>query len=164
LSPELVDQLEHGIRTAWLPLTQDAEFVRGVVEAMGHDAARAMWRKYAVRFKDEPMIKPLYEASIRLFGFDLIGFCRAVSRFYSAEYRGMGTLEAIPQDDGSVVVMLTEAPAIMFEGGYYQTLFTGMFEGMYDVAKLPEPMLTVTSDVERQYMQVILDRETGRRG
>lgn len=163
LPPEIVQEIENAVRTAWLPMERDIQFVRAVVKALGRDEAKQMWRQYAVRFKDEPLVKPLYEASVRIFGFDLIGFCRAVCRFYNNEYRAMGVMEAIGQDDKSVVVMLTEMPPEMFEDNLYLLLLTGMFEGMYDVAKLEVPALSHTYDREKGYIQLILDRPVPRR-
>lgn len=154
----LIDEIESAPRAGWLSLEKDRACVLAIIEALGsREASIALWRKFAVVWKDEPLIRPIYEACVRVFGLDVLAFSRIISRFYGTEYRGMGVMEAIRQDDDSMVVIINEMPRPMFEGDAYQIVFLGMFEGMCDVALSPAPKVTAISNVDQGLMQIVLE-------
>lgn len=159
IAPEgLIEEIESAPRAGWLSLEKDRRFVLAIIEAIGsEEAAIAMWRKFAVIWKEEPLIRPIFDACVRVFGLDVMAFSRIVSRFYATEYRGMGVMEAIRQDDDSMVVMINDMPPAMFEGKAYQVVFLGMFEGMCDVALSPAPRVSAVPDAEQGFMQIILE-------
>ncbi len=163
-APEgLIDDIVDSPRAGWLPLERDRDFVLAIIAALGsREAAIGLWRKFAVVWKDEPLIRPIYEACVRVFGLDVMAFSRIVSRFYGTEYRGMGVMEAIQQDDDSMVVIINEMPRAMFEDDAYVIVFLGMFEGMCDVALSPAPKVTAIPDAEQGIIQIVLEgvRET----
>ena len=157
LPPDIADVLDNGVRTAWIPLDRDRLFVHAVIDTLGREGAKQMWRRYAARYADESFIKPIFEATVRIFGLDVRAFCKSVVKIYRSEFRGMGDMDLIDQDDDSLVLMVTDVPAQMFERDAYIVMFEGMFTGMYDVAGIPDPRLSIRWDEDQGFVQIILE-------
>lgn len=143
LSPELRKTLETAPRTAWITIEEDSAFLDGVLAVLGRREAKQMWRAYAARFVETPLVRSLFEGTRRLLGLDVGGMARQVPRIWGQSFRGVGDMEAIPQDDASLVIMLTELHPLMLRNPAYLILFEGMFAGLFDLMK-SSPNIEVT--------------------
>lgn len=132
LEPHLLDLLESGDRLAWLPLEDDRDMVLAIIAELGVDEAVELWRRFTTHWTETPLVKPIVDAAVRVFGVDFGTLARLLARFYSVEYRGMGMMQIQVHDDGASMTV-RDMPAAMFEGDAYLTVFRGMATGFSDL-------------------------------
>jgi hypothetical protein len=137
LDPAVLDRIEHGPRLAWLPLTDDVQFLGAIHRQLGRDGCVQLWREYLRTLVETPLLKGLFEAAVRTFGLNVATGVKAVPKVMGSSFRDCGELEAIRQDDGSMVLMHTDAPELFFAQPVYLALFEGLYAGLYDLIGRP---------------------------
>ncbi len=127
------EELLHGSKVAYWPMAHDAAYVDALIEFFGEAKARAMWRAYSARLVQSPMLRALFEGSVRLLGLNVGTLARNVPRGWSMTYRNAGICSCAVLDH-EVMLDFSELHQEMTKRplGYY-LLLEETFKGLYDV-------------------------------
>jgi len=138
---EVREHLEQSAGTMFWPLELDASYVDTLIAVLGEPAARELWRTYARRFLQTPLLRSLAESSLRLLGATPGTLARQFPRGWSVAYRNCGTCKVERSPRQAIIRFEQLAPQMLNRPGYV-LLLEEMVKGMHDVIAA-EPDLIV---------------------
>jgi hypothetical protein len=143
LSPALLERIEEGVRTDWIPIDIDGPYVDAVLAYMGTDALKTASRHFVSQsLVRSPAIRSLFEGVLAVFGVNVGGFLRVLPAGFRQSYRDAFTLTVERAERDALVVFADIAPEVLrFEA--YPVIWEGLFLGLYDLARTP-PKLEFT--------------------
>jgi hypothetical protein len=135
LPVEVLDRMKRGLRTEWIPVELDGQYVDAVHAFMGPDPMKAAYRRFiAESLTDSPMIRALFDGVVRVFGVGVGSFLRALPNGLRQSYQDAFTLEMERGDHEALVVFDDIAPEVLRFSGY-PVVWEAVFLGMYDLAR-----------------------------
>ncbi len=90
MDPAVLDQIENAVKTAWIPIEDDAKFVDAILDIYGVADSMELWRTYTRRFTETGLMKAFIDGTVRIFGLSLASLARVVPRAWQQSYRGCG--------------------------------------------------------------------------
>jgi len=127
-------------RADWLPMTFDFKLTAVVHDLGGKDAVVALNRASFLAATDGPLLRPIVQGALRVFGVSPRAFVKMVGNAWEAGTRNAGAMSASFEDDHSAIVVLNGLHAELrwYEG------FIGLLEGVYEITA-HEGTATVTA-------------------
>lgn len=140
---EVMRRIEEGLRTDWIPIALDGQYVDAVLAFMGPDVMRAASRKFLVEsLTKSPTMRSLFEGVVNVFGVSVGGLLRIFPAAFQQSYRDAFTLKLERGDREALAAFSDVAPEVL-EFGAYVVIWEGLFLGIYDLARTP-PQLELT--------------------
>lgn len=136
----ILDCIERGVRTDWIPVELDGQYVDLVLGALGPAGMRTCSREFLVQsLVRSPMMYGLFNGVRRVFGLTVGALTRVLPRGLQQSYQDAFTVEIERSSDHALVVFDDIAPELL-RFGAYPLLWEGIFLGLYDLART-EPRL-----------------------
>jgi hypothetical protein len=133
----ILDRIEQGVRTDWIPVELDGQYVDMVLGILGPAGMRTCSREFVVQsLVRSPMMHGLFDGVRRVFGLSVGSLVRVLPRGLQQSYQDAFTVEVERSDQQAVVVFEDIAPEVL-RFGAYPLLWEGIFLGLYDLARAP---------------------------
>jgi hypothetical protein len=131
----ILERIERGVRTDWIPVELDGQYVDAVLGFLGPVAMRTCSREFVVQsLVRSPMMHGLFDGVRRLFGLNVGALLRVLPRGLQQSYQDAFSVEVERGDDQALVVFDDIAPEVL-RFGAYPLLWEGIFLGIYDLAR-----------------------------
>lgn len=136
LSPASVQQIEQTPRSLWVPLELDIELAEVVCARLGEEATRQWSRDAMVKSFEGPLLNPITQATIQIFGLKPSSLLRFAPRMWPAICRGCGELGVgAASGASSLELQLTRAPALLLASRPYVISLAGACDGALGLCK-----------------------------
>ena len=112
LRPETLLAIESATRLDWMPFAVDLEVVEAVHAEVGDDGVREWSRRALLRTARAPLLKPLVDGAVRLFGLEPGGVLRFAPKVWGTIFRHCGDLEVVGGDREARVSLVRLPPAV----------------------------------------------------
>lgn len=132
--PELVRTIEDAARVAWLPVEVDVALTLAVHKVTGDAGVRGWSRKTLLKTSQQPLLRTVVEAGVRIFGMTPRGLYRWVPHGWGTIYRDGGELTFEARVGESAVLVHHDIPAPMRSLPYLVGM-AGAFEAVLDLAQ-----------------------------
>jgi hypothetical protein len=134
LPAEVLDRIEKDVRTGWIPVELDAQYVDAVLRYLGPEETKALFRAFLVQsLVRSPMMSGLFHGVRRVFGVSVGAFLRVVPGGFAQSYQEAFTLQLERGDREAVLVFDDIAPEVLRAA--YPVIWEGIFLGVYDLAR-----------------------------
>jgi hypothetical protein len=108
-----LDAIDHASRVDWLPIELDIELNECVDRVLGRKALER-WSRDTIRASmSGPLLGPLVNGAIRLFGLDPYSILKLAPRAYGSLFRDCGTLTWLNENASKAELRLTNAPLVI---------------------------------------------------
>lgn len=134
--------IQSATRVDWLPIRADLELVEAIDAGSGRDGTRRWGRAALRRSMDRPLLKPLLDAAVRLFGLSPAGVFRMAPQGWKATFRGCGDVVVASSEPGRVRLELRGAPSALRHEAFLASI-AGSFEAIFDLTKAPDGRVAV---------------------
>jgi len=125
-------QIEQAAPFDWLPIAIDLELCRAVHAAAGDEGSRA-WGRATVRLGIEhSMLKPVFEASVRLFGLTPMALLRLAPLVWRSTFREAGRFQVTMVPGQAASLRLIDLPEVMRVRPFLLTV-AGCCEAVFDM-------------------------------
>jgi hypothetical protein len=150
LPPVVIAGMRSNVRTDWIPVEQDGQYVDAVLAFLGPDGTKAASRKFLVEsLVKSPMMRGMFDGAVRIFGVSVGGFLRLLPHALAQSYRDSFTISLERGDKQGLLVFDDIAPELL-RFSAYPVIWEGIFLGLYDLAHA-KPQLDFALDrVERR--------------
>jgi hypothetical protein len=129
--------MQTALRTDWIPVELDGQFVEAVVAFLGPDGTKTACRRFLVEsLVKSPMMREMFDGAVRLFGVTASGFLKVLPHAFGLSYRDAFTISFDRGDDGGLLVFDDIAPELL-RFPAYPVHWEGIFLGVYDLARSP---------------------------
>jgi len=136
----ILDRIERGVRTDWIPVELDGQYVDAVLGFLGPGAMRTCSREFVVQsLVRSPMMHGLFDGVRRLFGLSVGSLLRVLPSGLQQSYQDAFTVTVERGEKQALVVFDDIAPEVL-RFGAYPLLWEGILLGLYDLARV-EPRL-----------------------
>jgi hypothetical protein len=140
LAPEILDRIEAGVRTDWIPVELDGQYVDLVLKFMGHDAMKAASREFmAQSLVRSPMMRSLFEGVLRVFGVNVGSLLKILPSGFRQSYQDSFEV-SIERGEREGLVIFDDIAVEVLRFAAYPVVWEGLFLGLYDLARA-EPQL-----------------------
>jgi len=129
--------IEKTLRIAWLPLELHLRLNEAARRLAGLDAYREAWCRAMVRTFEQPILKPIVEAGVRLFGFTPMTLARLTPRVWGFLFRDAGGArwDAGPTDQEARIAV-DGFPAAPREAETFFAGLVGVFQAFFVLTKV----------------------------
>lgn len=128
LRPETLKAITEAKTAAWLPLELDVELNEAVLEAVGEEATRAWARQAMLKSFEGPLLRPLVDACVKLFGMSPLSWIKWIPQLWRAMVRDGGQLEVVEDSANSATLAYQDVPPFASSPGFLVSM-CGAFEG-----------------------------------
>jgi hypothetical protein len=153
LPEETLALVRESLSLTWIPAETHHQIADAVYSALGERDYRALWRKVFLDMVQTPLLKPFFEATIRLFGATPAGLARWTAKGYTLATRGLGTLQLAADDPVARRVEIEHIgypPALAVSGAHVAGT-AGSFEGYLDVTRKTGSVTVLENTPARGY-------------
>lgn len=98
LRPETEAAIASATRLDWLPFAANLELIEAVHAEGGEPAVREWARRALLRTARAPLLKPIVDGAVRLFGLEPGGVLRFAPRVWEIVFRHCGEMEVAPRE------------------------------------------------------------------
>lgn len=112
LRPETLRAIESATRLDWMPFAVDLEVVEAVHAEGGEAGTREWSRRALLRTARAPLLKPLVDGAVRLFGLEPGGVLRFAPRVWGTIFRHCGEMEVTAGEREARVSLLRLPPPV----------------------------------------------------
>jgi len=134
LSPATIQQIQQSGGTKWLPLALDIELAEAVSRSLGEGATRDWSRRSMIKGADGPLLRPIVQATIKVFGLQAAGLLRFAPRIWPSLFRNCGEL-VVTCSDQCLQLTLINAPEIIVRSRPFLLSLAGAFDGVITLCK-----------------------------
>lgn len=127
-------------RADWLPMAYDFKLTRLLREHGGRDAIVALNRKSFLSAMEGPLLRPIFQGSLRLFGVSPRGVTRLVQKGWEAGTKDAGTMRAEFRNDGAVIIH----SGMVADDDWYIG-FEGVLQGVFEATSYTGTVTTTVS-------------------
>jgi hypothetical protein len=120
IAPGTLRAVDDASRISWLPITTDVEIYKVGLELFGAADNRRRVRRALTATIESPLIRPILDGAVRLFGVTPAALFKFMPPAWSAVYRACGTLAVEPAGPDRVVITSTGTAAEMLDDVYAQ--------------------------------------------
>ena len=140
LQPEL-EATRQASRADWLPMAFDFKLTRLLAEHGGRDAIVDLNKRSFLSAMEGPLLRPIFQGALRLFGVSPRGITRLVQKGWEAGTKDAGTMRAEFRMDGAVIVH----SGMVADDDWYVG-FEGVLQGIFEATSyLGATTTTVTA-------------------
>jgi hypothetical protein len=110
-------------RNAWLPVAIDMDVTEAITAALGPEQSAAFWRKILLETLESPLLKPLLDGVVSIFGLAPESLLRWAPRAWLAIYRNAGTMTVLERGIRSGRLGFDDiTPALVRSGDFIEAL------------------------------------------
>lgn len=142
---EVLERIDHGPKTAFLPLELDVFIVDAVGDVAGFESLDR-WARESMRASTRgPLIRPLVDGARRVFGLTVNRMVRhMLPRTFVHLYRDSGHFEVVDETEDSMTLVYRDVPPVITDSRWYLTAIASS--------------LTIALEVSYLNGRVVLDR------
>ncbi len=134
LRPETLAAIESATRLDWMPFAVDLEVVEAV-HAEGGDGGVRQWSRQALlRTARAPLLKPLVDGAVRLFGLEPGGVLRFAPKVWVTIFRHCGDMEVAGGAGEARVSLVRLPPPVRHQP--FLTSIAGAVEAVCDICRV----------------------------
>ena len=134
LPAEVMDRLSTGVRTDWIPVEIDSQYVDAVLRFLGPQQMKVVYQAFLVQsLVRSPMMIRLFHGVRRTFGVSVGGFLRVLPMGFDQSYQDAFTLQLERGEHEALLVFEDIAPEILRAA--YPVLWEGIFLGVFELAR-----------------------------
>lgn len=123
LPPAAIATVLDAARNAWIPVDIDMDVTEAITAALGPERCKAFWRKGLVDTMESPILKPLLDGVVGMFGLAPESLMRWAPRAWEAIYRNCGTMTVLERGLRSARLSLDDiTPALVRSGAFIEAL------------------------------------------
>jgi hypothetical protein len=123
-------------RNAWLPVAIDMDVTEAIAAALGPDRSAAFWRKSLVETLESPLLKPIVDGVVGLFGLAPESLLRWAPRAWLTIYRNCGTMTVLERGIRSGRLGFDDiTPALVRSGAFIEAL-RASFEAVFTLCRV----------------------------
>ncbi len=112
LRPDTMAAIEAATRLDWMPFAVNLEVVEAVHAEEGDAGTRAWSRRALLRSARAPLLKPLVDGAVRLFGLEPGGVLRFAPRVWETVFRHCGDMEVAGGESEARISLVGLPPAL----------------------------------------------------
>jgi len=131
ISLDVLEKVANSVSVAWLPVECDVDITRAVVDVLGVEGNRRWSRDALLRSAHGPLLKPILEGAIALFGLTPHGLYRVTPRGFAMIYRNIGEVRYEVVGDQHARIVHEAIPPSLLEVPWYLEGIAGAFEAGY---------------------------------
>lgn len=148
IRPDTLDAIEGASRVEWLPVELDVEVTEAIERALGAEACR-QWAREGLRISMEtPLLRPVVDGVVRLFGLSPEHLFRVVPRGIGQVYRSVGEMRFISRGPGEVALVWERLAAPVVPSVPFFDGTAGAFEAVFDITKRSGSVTLEEHDVD----------------
>ena len=121
VDPATLERIEQASRIAWIPVELDVELTERFFDVAGSEQACRVFRDTLAQSFHTPLLRPLVDGAVRLFGRDVHRAMRWVPKGWSLIYRDCGEMTVSCEEENAVrLEIVGAAPAIARSPSYLE--------------------------------------------
>jgi hypothetical protein len=97
LGEQFIGELSQALTVAWVPFAVEARLADAIYEVLGAVETRAFYKRKTLASFDIPLLKPLLESTMRLFGATPVSFLKMLGRTWSTLSKNCGSYDWIDE-------------------------------------------------------------------
>jgi len=132
LKPDVLEVIETASPISWLPVEVDIELTECFFRVAGAERARRAFREALAQAIERPLLRPLLEGALGIFGRDPVKILRWVPKAWSLIYRDCGEMRCAHAGEGSARLELGLLPAPIVHSRCYLTGTAATVSAFFD--------------------------------
>ena len=122
--PESLAQIVNTSRLNWLAADLDMDVTEAVTQVLGREQSAHFWRGSLLDTMETPLLKPLVDGAIAIFGLAPSNLLKWAPRIWEAIYRNCGTMTVFAGDTPTTALVAYEsiAPALRRSPDFIEAL------------------------------------------
>jgi hypothetical protein len=138
------------LRTDWIPVDLDGQYVEAIVSYLGAEGTKAACRRFLSEcLVQSPMLRAMFDGAVRLFGVSVGGFLRVLPSAFAQSYKDAFVISLERTDSEGLLVFDDIAPEVL-RFPAYATHWEGILLGIYDLAHTTPRLSFQLSRAERR--------------
>lgn len=136
LPPSLFDQVLDAGRNAWLPVAIDMDVTEVISAALGPELSAEFWRRILVETLESPLLKPLLDGVVGMFGLAPESLLRWSPRAWNAVYRNCGSLNVLERGIRSARVGFDDITPTLLRSDTFIEALRASFEAVFTLCRV----------------------------
>jgi len=132
LKPDVLEAIETASPISWLPVELDVELTECFFQVAGAERARRAFREALARSIERPLLRPLVDGALGLFGRNPTKILRWVPKAWSLIYRDCGEMRCTHAGEGSARLELGLLPPPIVHSSCYLTGTAATVSAFFD--------------------------------
>jgi hypothetical protein len=120
-------------RGEWLPVAVDMDVTEAIAAVLGPERGAEFWRKSLLLTLDSPLLKPIVDGAIEIFGLAPEALLRWVPRGWSAVYRNCGNMTVLERGLRSGRVGFDDITPALLRSDVFIEALRASFEALFTV-------------------------------
>jgi hypothetical protein len=130
-----LDEIDRASRLDWVPIELDIELNECVDRVLGRHALERWSHDTLSSSMAGPLLGPLVNGAIRLFGLDPRSILKLAPRAYTNLFRDCGTLTWFNDHPTKAELRLTDAPLVLVASDAYLAGIAASFEAVFTITQ-----------------------------
>jgi hypothetical protein len=132
---EVLSQLETSVRTDWIPVAIDSQYVDAVLRYLGPDGTKSLYQAFLVQsLVRSPLMSSLFHGVRRVFGVSVGAFLRVLPSGFGQSYKDAFDIQLERGEREALLVFDDIAPEVLRVRAAYPVIWEGIFLGVYELA------------------------------
>jgi hypothetical protein len=150
LPAEVLERIEQGVRTDWIPVEIDGLYVDAVLHYLGPEGTKAACRRFVVEtLVKSPMMRGLFDGVVRVFGVSVGSLLRVVPSGFGQSYQDAFEIE-VTRGEREVLLVFDDIAPELLRFPAYAVIWEGIFLAVYDLAHVPPQLDFKLSRAQRR--------------
>ncbi len=147
LAESPLDQVLDASRSAWIPVEIDMDVTEAITAVLGPDRCTEFWRKSLVETMRSPILGPMVDGVVAVFGLAPESLLRWTPRAWSAVYRNCGTMTVLERGIREGRIGFDDiTPALLRSGAFIEAL-RASFEAVFTLCRVHGEVQVESLDV-----------------
>jgi hypothetical protein len=131
-------------RVEWVDVAVDVLITEAVESALGHEAMLRWSRRAIQAARDTPLLGPMFEGGLALFGVQPAAFLKLLPRGWGHVYKNCGEVSVTRSGKGYATIQWSGVPEVIAQSDAYLAGVGASFEALLQIT---EVSCTVTHEV-----------------
>jgi hypothetical protein len=127
--PATVERIEKASTASWLPIELDVQINEAVLAILGEGGVRDWNRRSIARAFEGPLLRPVIDASVKVFGLKPSTWLAWIPRIWPAVVRGCGEIEVGARSPTACTLVYTGVPPVVARSHAFMLGLCGACEG-----------------------------------
>ncbi len=132
-APEAFEQVENTVRSGRIPLAVQLEILEQVEKRFGLQGYLDLCRQHFARTVDTPLVRPIFDGAVRLFGVGPKGVFKMFKRSWSMMSTGTGSIDLVSLEPENLDIVITGLPMEERRADLFIEGFAATFMGVFDL-------------------------------
>jgi hypothetical protein len=132
LKPDVLEAIETTSPISWLPVEVDVELTECFFQVAGAERAKRAFREALARSIERPLLRPLVDGALGIFGRNPAKILRWVPKAWSLIYRDCGQMRCAHASEGSARLELGPLPPPIVDSRCYLTGTAATVSAFFD--------------------------------